>query len=119
MAVQDYMRPPAATAPDASGYRGRAGDAIRVQATDDFGVAGVQGRILAPGGALLEEGPACAGRLTMSPREYGLRWMARRMGAVVRALLWRTCPIGWCEMPARQTHQHALRGCRASQPKLI
>ena len=63
MAVQDYMRPPAATAPDASGYRGRAGDAIRVQATDDFGVAGVQGRILAPGGALLEEGPACAGEV--------------------------------------------------------
>lgn len=58
VAVQDYLRPPAITALDASSYRGQAGDAIRVQATDDFGVVSVQVRLLAPGGALLEAGAA-------------------------------------------------------------
>ena len=34
--------------------------------------------------------------------------MARRIAAVVRALPWRTCPTGLCEIPARKIHHHTL-----------
>ena len=58
VAVQDYMNAPEITLLDVSGYQGRVGDAIRVQATDDFGVISVHVRVVAAGGTQHEAGPA-------------------------------------------------------------
>ncbi len=56
--VADYFNPPVVAAIDAVGYRGRVGDVIKVTATDDFEVVGVEVVIRDAAGAVLEHGPA-------------------------------------------------------------
>lgn len=58
VATRDYRMPPEITLLDVSSYQGRAGDPIRVLATDDFGVVAVQVRIISAAGQLQEAGPA-------------------------------------------------------------
>ncbi len=58
VAVADYLNAPDIRDVDFSAYRGRIGDKITVQATDDFAVATVRVRIQNPDGALVEEGLA-------------------------------------------------------------
>ncbi|UOQ52154.1 hypothetical protein [Hymenobacter cellulosivorans] len=58
VAVADYLGAPDIRHVDFTGYRGRAGDVIMVQATDNFAVAEVRVRIQNPDGTLVEEGAA-------------------------------------------------------------
>jgi len=58
LTVGDFLNAPAVDEIDLSGYTGKAGETIRIQASDDFEVAGVRVRIVDTGGAALEEGPA-------------------------------------------------------------
>ncbi len=60
VAVADYLNAPDLRDVDFSAYRGRIGDRITIQATDDFAVASVRVRIQNPDGALVEEGLAAA-----------------------------------------------------------
>lgn len=58
VAIADYMNAPEILGLDGRAYRGRPGDALRVQATDDFEVIAVILRFHAPTGTELETGPA-------------------------------------------------------------
>jgi hypothetical protein len=58
LAIRDAMRPPVVESINLDAYRGQPGDAIRVQATDDFRVVEVKVSVRGPGGELIEEGPA-------------------------------------------------------------
>jgi hypothetical protein len=58
VAIADYMRPPEILGLDARAYHGRPGDALLIQATDDFEVIAVILRFLSPTGTELETGPA-------------------------------------------------------------
>lgn len=58
LSVGDYLNPPEVQAVDLSGYSGQAGESIRVTATDDVEVVGVQVHITDASGALVEEGQA-------------------------------------------------------------
>lgn len=54
----DFLNPPVVSAIDAAGYHGRAGDLIKVSASDDFEVASVSVVIRDATDAVLEQGPA-------------------------------------------------------------
>jgi hypothetical protein len=56
--TSDFLTPPIIDEIDLSGYRGRVGDIIRVRATDDIEVVGVQVSVQTAAGLKLEEGPA-------------------------------------------------------------
>ncbi|WP_051719126.1 hypothetical protein [Hymenobacter sp. IS2118] len=56
VAVADYLNAPNITNVDFSGYRGRVGDVIVVQATDDFALHHVHVLIQNPDGSIVEEG---------------------------------------------------------------
>lgn len=58
VAVADHLNPPTIQRADVHAYHGRPGDAVRVWATDDFGVAAVLVHAQAPDGTALETGPA-------------------------------------------------------------
>lgn len=58
VAVADYLNAPNITNVDFSGYHGKIGDCIVVEATDDFAVHHVHVRIQNPDGSLVEEGDA-------------------------------------------------------------
>lgn len=58
MAIADYMHGPVIGEIDLAGYRGCLADVIRIEATDNFGVAGVMVEILRDDGSLLEVGMA-------------------------------------------------------------
>ena len=58
LAMADYLRPPAIQEIDPSAYAGFAGQAIRVQATDDFEVSHVEVLIKSESGVVLEQGVA-------------------------------------------------------------
>ncbi|MDO7877609.1 hypothetical protein Q5H93_22915 [Hymenobacter sp. ASUV-10] len=67
VAIADYMNAPEILGLDARAYRGHPGDALRIQATDDFEVIAVVLRFLTPTGTLLETGPA-----TLQPAAHWL-----------------------------------------------
>jgi hypothetical protein len=56
--VGDYVQPPVVTGIDASGYLRRLNDPIRVFATDDGEVTGVDLKLSVEDGTVIEEGPA-------------------------------------------------------------
>lgn len=58
LCVADFLNPPQIDQIDLSAYTGQAGQVIRVIATDDVEVVGVQVRITDANGALVEEGQA-------------------------------------------------------------
>ena len=58
VAVADYLNAPDIRDVDFSAYRGRIGDRITIQATDDFAVTTVRVHIQNPDGSLVEEGDA-------------------------------------------------------------
>lgn len=58
LSVGDYLNAPEVQTLDLSGYTGQSGERIRIVATDDVEVVGVQIRITDAGGALVEEGQA-------------------------------------------------------------
>ncbi len=58
VAVADYLNAPDVRNVDFSAYHGQVGNAIVVQATDDFAVHHVHVRIQHPDGSLIEEGDA-------------------------------------------------------------
>jgi hypothetical protein len=58
--IRDFCRPPALEAIDASGYSGKAGEALQILATDDTKVAEVRVRIAGMDGTVWEEGSATA-----------------------------------------------------------
>jgi hypothetical protein len=60
MTVGDFLHAPAVDEIDLSGYTGRAGERIRIRASDDFEVTGVEVGITDANGAALERGPAMA-----------------------------------------------------------
>ena len=61
VAVADYLNAPDIRHVDFSAYRGTVGDAIIIQATDDFAIHHVHVRIQRPDGTVAEEGDAPAG----------------------------------------------------------
>ena len=58
VAITDFFHAPSVEEIDLSGYTGKAGETIRIQAHDDFEVAGVMVRIMGGGGQPLEAGAA-------------------------------------------------------------
>ncbi len=60
VAVADYLNAPSIRDVDFSAYRGRVGDRITIQATDDFAVTAVRVQIENPDGSLVEQGAAQA-----------------------------------------------------------
>jgi hypothetical protein len=58
VAIGDFMNSPKIEQIDVLSYHGRAGDTIRVRATDDFEVTRAQVAVLAPDGAFVESGDA-------------------------------------------------------------
>jgi hypothetical protein len=58
LVASDFLTPPVVDEIELSGYRGRAGDLIRVLATDDIEVVSVQVTIDTAKGARVEAGPA-------------------------------------------------------------
>ena len=60
VAVADYLNAPNITHVDFTGYRGRVGDVIVVQATDDFALYHVHILIQNPDGSIVEEGDVMA-----------------------------------------------------------
>ena len=70
-AVADYLNAPDIRDVDFSASRGQVGDAIVIQATDDFAVHHVHVRIQNPDGTLVEEGNA-----TADPDGYTYRYAA-------------------------------------------
>ncbi len=60
LTVADFLHAPAVEEIDLSGYTGKAGETIRITASDDFEVAGVEVGITAADGTVLEQGPATA-----------------------------------------------------------
>ena len=76
VAVADYLNAPDIRNVDFSAYRGTIGDAIVIQATDDFAVHHVHVRIQNPDGSLVEEGDA-----TADPDGYTYRYAATARNA--------------------------------------
>ena len=68
LAIADYLHAPDIEVIDLSGYHGRPGDVIRIEATDDFAVREVKVVITNPDGALVEEGFA-------TPVPTGYEWI--------------------------------------------
>ena len=60
LTVGDFLNAPAVDEIDLSGYTGNVGETIRIRASDDFEVTGVEVGITGAGGAVLERGPATA-----------------------------------------------------------
>ena len=60
LAVGDFLNAPTVDEIDLSGYTGKAGETIRITASDDFAVMGVVVSINDAGGKVLENGPAAA-----------------------------------------------------------
>jgi hypothetical protein len=60
LTVADFLNAPAVDEIDLSAYTGKAGETIRITASDDFGVAGVAVAIHDTYGAVLEQGAATA-----------------------------------------------------------
>ena len=60
VAVADYLNAPNIQNVDFTAYRGTIGDAIVIQATDDFAIHHVHVRIQRPDGTVVEEGDATA-----------------------------------------------------------
>lgn len=60
VALSDHLNPPTIQEIDVKDYHGRAGEIIRVRATDDFKVVSVKVRITDAGNNLIEEGDAQA-----------------------------------------------------------
>jgi hypothetical protein len=60
LTIADFLHVPAVDQIDLSGYTGRAGETIRIRASDDIEVAGVEVGITDAGGAVLERGAAAA-----------------------------------------------------------
>ena len=58
MAIADFLRPPELKDVDLTGYSGKAGEAIRVEAVDDFDIASVTLVVSTLDGAVIEQGPA-------------------------------------------------------------
>ncbi|TGE22450.1 hypothetical protein E5K00_19625 [Hymenobacter aquaticus] len=58
VAISDFMNSPEVLGADLSAYRGRPGDGIRLYATDDFAVVGVEARLYSAADQLLTQGPA-------------------------------------------------------------
>lgn len=58
LTVSDFFHAPAVDEIDIAGYTGKAGETIRIRASDDFEVIGVGVRITDSGGAVLEQGGA-------------------------------------------------------------
>ena len=58
--VGDFLNAPVVEQIDVSAYNGKAGDTLRITASDDFEVAGVEVAIHDTGGAVLEHGAATA-----------------------------------------------------------
>jgi hypothetical protein len=58
LTVGDFLNAPAVDEIGLSGYTGKAGETIRIQASDDFEATGVAVGITDPSGAVLEQGPA-------------------------------------------------------------
>lgn len=58
LALRDFCRPPKVDSIDRSGYQGRIGDRIIIEATDDFKVASVQVAIYTIDHELVEQGVA-------------------------------------------------------------
>ena len=58
VAISDWFHPPKVEALDLSGYRGRAGDVIKIRARAKIGVQAVHVRIVRATGELLEQGDA-------------------------------------------------------------
>ena len=58
VAVADFFHPPVVDAIDLSAYTGKTGETIKIRASDDFEVVGVEVRILDVNGTALEQGPA-------------------------------------------------------------
>ncbi len=56
----DFLNAPVVDQIDVSAYNGKAGDTLRITASDDFEVAGVEVAIHDTGGAVLEHGAATA-----------------------------------------------------------
>jgi hypothetical protein len=61
VAIADFFNAPAVDEIDLSAYTGKAGETIRVRATDDFEVVGVGVAIRDTGGSVIEQGPATLG----------------------------------------------------------
>jgi hypothetical protein len=60
LTVAHFLRAPLVDQIDLSTYTGKAGESIRITASDDFAVAGVEVTIHDTGGAVLEQGAATA-----------------------------------------------------------
>lgn len=58
LTVGDFLNAPAVDEIDVSGYTGKAGETIRVRASDDFAVTGVEVSITDSNGSVLEKGTA-------------------------------------------------------------
>lgn len=58
--VADFLNAPVVDQIDVSAYNGKAGDTLRITASDDFEIAGVEVAIHDTGGAVLEHGAATA-----------------------------------------------------------
>ena len=58
--MSDFLTPPVVEEVDVSGYQRRAGDIVRVIATDDVAVTGVEIAITTTAGVRIEHGPATA-----------------------------------------------------------
>jgi hypothetical protein len=65
LAVGDYLKSPVVDEIDLSGYTGKAGETIRIQAHDDFEVTGVEVAITDSNGAVLEQGAAVSATDTL------------------------------------------------------
>ena len=78
VAVADFLTAPNIQAVDFSAYRGALGDAIVVQATDDFAVHHVHVRIQHPDGTVVEEGDA-----TPDADHYTFRYAATAKNSTV------------------------------------
>ncbi len=71
VAVADFLNAPDILSVDFTAYRGQVGDAIVIQATDDFAVHHVHVRIQRPDGTIADEGDA-----TAAPDGYTFRFAA-------------------------------------------
>lgn len=58
LTIAYFLHAPAVDEIDLSSYTGKAGEAIRIRASDDFEVTGIEVSITDSNGAVLERGPA-------------------------------------------------------------
>ena len=76
LTVADFFNAPSVDEVDVSGYGGKVGNEIIVQASDDFDVVGVSVALTDANGNAIESGAA-----TESPADSG-RWVYKAMAAV-------------------------------------